>query len=758
MELSLVSLEKTCANPYCSKRFESSDPRKRYCCRECQVHGARSSERASLTTFRAIDGEGMGEDSEHRYVLLGVGQDQLWHEDASELSWPEIFSFLYAHYEPRVAFVGFYLGYDFTYWVKNLPEAKARSLITDEGREKRRIRWTTGPKRARKSRTDPGSYPVDLSSWQIDGLWPRTLKIRPRICDCDFSHFKAKCPHPKPPWMVICDVGPFFQKKFMDVIDPKNWNDPPVPPDIYAKILRGKERRSVAVLDEEMREYNRLENWALEQVLPQLDSGFRHIGVKLSKGQWYGPGQVAQTWLRGRAPGHDLLWEKVPKWFLDAARKSYFGGWFEIMIHGIIPGISYEYDINNAYPFIESTLPCLLHGKYTRGTGKPPKLNDGDICLVHAKVKSPETGKSRYAYIGTMLHRTPEGRICRPMRTQGWFWWHELEAAVRAKLVSPNVEWFEWMRYEPCDCLPPLRELKFLYQMRLDVGKKSPIGIGAKLAANSSYGKLAQSVGEPQFANPIYASLITAGCRSMICDAIATHPGGKKDVAMVATDGVYFLHKHPSLPISDRLGEWDYSERPNLTLFRPGFYWDDDTRRAFMDGRDVRFKARGINAADFGSQLEAVDKRFSEWQRCPRVSPSDIANIHQSDRWPEVEFHPSFSMVSALTALHRNNWLLAGKVSSRETVVLSARPTDKRQSRKDNIRPKDRIFRTEPIDFERVDFWSLEVEEDKNRLVSSPYEKRFGMEDPFSKISKEAPGITPDGILGDIYSWAVQGE
>ena len=578
------SEEKVCANPQCSKAFASEDPRKRYCSRSCQANSVRTAERGSLTNFVALDGEGTGRNSQHRYVLLGVGQDQLWHDDASPLDWPEIFRFLYQHYQPRTAFVGYYLGYDFTHWIKGLPEGKAWSLCTVEGREKRRIKWNKLAVRGRGS--NPGFYPVDLESWQIDAIWPKMFKLRPRICDCDYSHFRSKCPHPKPPWMVICDVGPFFQRKFLDVISPEFWQgELVVPPDVYAKILEGKGKRDSAKLDEDMREYNRLENWSLEQVMPKLDEGFRHVGVKLSKGQWFGPGQVAQTWMHGRAPKTGLINDVVPTWFLEASRKSYFGGWFEIMCHGILPDYTHEYDINNAYPYIASRLPCLLHGKYSQGIGKPPKLNDGDICLVQAEVQSPEHNKGAYMYVGAMMHRSKEGHVLRPSKTKSWFWHHELDSAIRAKLVRPSVKVFEWMRYEPCDCPPPLRELKFLYQMRLDVGKDTPIGKGAKTVANSAYGKMAQSVGEPIFGNPVYASLITAGCRAMITDAIATHPIGKKDVAMVATDGVYFLSEHPDLPLSSKLGEWGHSAKHHLTLFKPGFYWDDKTRQRLFQVR-----------------------------------------------------------------------------------------------------------------------------------------------------------------------------
>src|SRR5215831_1523981 len=88
--------------------------------------------------FVAVDGEGITLDSgEHRYVLLRVGTDRTI-ENPDGLHFTEIFEYLYDHYQPRTAFTGFYLGYDFTQWFRTLPETKARALLTREGIAKRR--------------------------------------------------------------------------------------------------------------------------------------------------------------------------------------------------------------------------------------------------------------------------------------------------------------------------------------------------------------------------------------------------------------------------------------------------------------------------------------------------------------------------------------------------------------------------------------------------------------------------------------------
>src|SRR5256885_2771992 len=113
-----------------------------------------------------------------------------------------------------------------------------------------------------------------------------------------------------------------------------------------------------------------------------------------------GPGQAAQKWLKNKKiTTANEIQETVPIWFLEAARASYFGGWFEIMMHGMVPGITYEYDINSAYPYIISSLPCLLHGEYKGGSGKPPE--NSRYVLVYASLSSYRKGIP--CNIGTML-------------------------------------------------------------------------------------------------------------------------------------------------------------------------------------------------------------------------------------------------------------------------------------------------------------------------------------------------------------------
>lgn len=718
-------------------------------------NGARSYRRGhghgSPMVFHGVDTEGSGKGSAHRPVLVSCGSAYV----ANELGvkWHEVFDFLYEQFQPGGhAYVGFYLAYDFTQWLRSLPEDRAWMLLTEGGRAARTRHHEDGTQNV---------YPVGAGKWEFDLLGFKRLKIRPKACkageECAYPHTaRGNGVHR---WMYICDVGPFFQCSFLKAINPKGWPEPIVTQEEYDIIEAGKAYRSDAVLDDNMIRYQQAEIAALEKLMDIQQTGLRDMDVYLKPKQWFGPGQIAQELMKKwNVPGSQELPDYVPQEWLNAAQASYYGGWFEIFAHGNVRK-AYSYDINSAYPFVISTLPCLRHGKFSYGHGRPD-YKPGELCLVHVSTRrmrdrtewDPDNPGS--IAIGSMPYRDRRGRIFRPLNTSGYYWQHEINAAMVAGCIE-DIEYHEWFKYEPCGCPPPMADVAELYERRLKVGKNTPLGKGLKLGYNSIYGKMAQSVGHPQYGNPIYASLITAGCRTMILDAIATHPEKQASVLMVATDGVYFIDPHPGLTISKKLGDWEEEEHANLTLFKPGVYWDDSTRKLITEGKDPQFKARGVNAKDMAKNLAAIDTQYAEWPRANKDgSIRNMANRPQwhpkGKGWPSVEVSTTFAMVSVLQALQRKKWDLAGNV---ETGKLSTQSSAHHQKRWGLWwDPEKGIYRSIPR-------WSMGLLGDPNACPESrPYEKRFGIEDPWSDESQQALGITPDGSIMDIIHEMMEGE
>jgi hypothetical protein len=674
--------------------------------------------------------------------LLSVGSQSL-HRNGERLTWREIFPFLYQCFQAnkQAVYVGFALGYDFAQWFKDLPEDRAKMLLTEEGIARRQRRTLT---RSGRGRLAP--FPVYLDGpkygWEIDLHAGKRFKLRPRtmagaINECKCKGERCSCEHAAT-WLYVCDVFAFYQSSFLVAIDPDTWPEPIVTIKEYEQIKAGKAQRATAELDETMIQYNILENEIMARLMTSLNQGFVRMGIHLRRNQWYGPGQAVSAWLdKINAPTGETIRETVPEKARNAARKSYYGGWFEIFAHGHIPGKTYEYDINSAYPKIISDLPCLLHGKWRFGDGdlhldRQEEERDRDLTTVRRKlalVRAEVLGADERC--GAMLHRGADGRVLRPSNTAGWYWQHELNAARSAGIIDA-VRIEEWAQYEACDCPPPLVAIADLYEERLRVGKKTPEGRALRLVFNSAYGKMAQSVGQPKYANPIYASLITAGCRTKILEAIATHPRKTEDLLMVATDGVYFRTPHPTLPISPTtLGLWDTTTKRNLTLFLPGIYWDDETRERIRNGKSPKLKSRGINARDLAASIEQLDRLFH------RFADRFVSQV-AIDQWPILASNVAFAMTSPKQALARSKWELCGHVTYDTVRELSSDPVTKR------FQPEHADDRFLGLELDRGIIRTFPYLK-ADQLESTPYDRVFG--DPSLLFTDDE--LTPDGGVWD---------
>lgn len=669
----------------CGEVFVAADPRRIRCRKDCgrvrrrtsdeRNKGRKARAKTNRQTFVGVDGEGVDRaDGSHEYVLLCVGDDALYLPRGKELGLEQIFEHLYGCYEksPNSTYVGFFLSYDFAQWFKHLPEERARMLYTPEGKA---IRRRTG------SGGNYTPFPVQWKGWEFDLMADRRFKLRPE---------KGK-------WMYICDAGPFFQTSLLNVINPDTWPEDQgvCTPEEYETIIKGKQDRSSNLVrrgtnvTQEMIDYCTLENRVFSRVMTKLNEGLVTMGVKLNRKQWFGPGQAASAWLTKAAPQIEgaHIREAVPTEVLEAARDSYYGGWFELAQHGTWTDRTvWEYDINSAYPAVIATLPCLLHGKWDADPEAPYTLHKATI-------------KGTDPHLGAMLHRNHKGNVLRPQQTTGWHWGHELQAAQKAGLID-NIDTHQLHSYQPCDCPPPLQEIADLYQQRRRLKKLAPGGAeekALKLAYNSSYGKLAQSIGNPRWANPIYASLITTGCRTMILEAISSHPQRSADVIMIATDGIYFSSRHPSLHLGSDLGQWEETKKENFTVFKPGVHW-------YGEGRGL--KSRGVSARGLRPHLKEVSRLWTQWEgQWP---------------WPSVQIEIPFTVISPRLALHRNRWDLAGATLTSVPVMANSNPITKR-SPSSTERHGPTVWRTSP-------YQTGQGPDGNEHIETTPYDQTFGLE------------------------------
>jgi len=779
--------------------YDVTQPRKKYCSPECskdrfkgrgETHPTRLAERdAHNLQFYAVDGEGENRavrymeeydweplrisydavehlsdeqcddrwiDRYQDYVMLSVGDHTLT-RDGKILTYQDIFPFLYERFldipqkdRKYSVFVGFRLQYDFTMFTRHIPESQGMRLFSKEGIESRRPLPESGRY---------GSQPVYITipqisgaRWEVDFLGMKRMKLRPHVPKRDWpectvnhktldtieAHEAGMCKRHPHQWMFICDAHSYFQGAFLNVIDPAGWaGNAVVSDDEYSILVEGKSNRNAAKFGPEMERYNLMENEVLARVLTRLNEGFVQMGIRIPKDKWYGPGAAAQLWLKNHGmPTSKVISEIVPSWALDAGQWSYYGGRFENAMHGTVPGTMWNYDINSAYPHAIATMPCLLHGRWSKGEGTPPPLPESALRLAKVRVTS------RTKYLGGLPFREPNGSVSFPRELTGWYWEHEIVAAKEAKLAT-YVKYLEWVDYEPCGCPPPMSTVAEAYQERLAVGKNTPHGKALKLIINSLYGKYAQSIGLPTYACSLYASYITSRCRTLILDSIATHPVGARAVAKIATDGVYFTSRHPSLSLTNKLGDWDETTYENMSFFLPGVDWDDKTREMIVEGKGLTsstIRSRGVSAQKLADNINRIDPQWDALRDWLKDQPQPVAIADCYDRMPTYTVNLGWGYVTPKLAAARGKWENCGVSEFNQERVLSGSPHTKRSS---VYYDKKGFIRSVPY---RAMGKLLE-----SNPESTYYDKLFGrmVDNEEQLVFELSQYATPDGTLWD---------
>lgn len=486
-----------------------------------------------------VDGEGVGR-RPHRYVLLACS-DGDYVQDRAGLSTVDCLEFLLSLGTRDARVCGYYLGYDWTKILADLddralyalwrPELRARAngaferVLYKKGRRTYKIHWLAG------------------AMWLADD--------RRRV--------------------TIWDLGKYFQGPFIGCL--KAWN---IRPDVQAEIAVMKARRSQFAWSEisRIRKYCLNECEALADFATELEQA--HIRADLKPRGWYGPGSTASVLLKR----HDIHERRgiIPPRMMDAVACAFFGGRAEISCTGPIEGPIHALDISSAYPDQISRLPCLVHGRWERVTRERAITGKGVAhALVHGHIRGT-TGA--WAPLPVRLR---DNRIVFPRSGASGWWWRDEWLAARAGWEGLEFDHAYVLRRE-CDC-KPFDFVPALFKHRLVVGKETGEGKVIKLALNSLYGKLAQTIGAAQYASRVWAGMITSGTRAQVLRMMARHES-LESVLMVATDGL-FTRERMEVEREIVLGGWEHSEHERITLIRPGIYWLGESKvRARGLGRE----------------------------------------------------------------------------------------------------------------------------------------------------------------------------
>lgn len=593
-------------------------------------HWKNDSRNKANQPFGTVDGEGgnipdpnalFG--TTHEYLLLRADEFQLG--NGNPLTHRECFDFL-ADLPRKRIWTGYFFDYDVTMMCRSLTEERARRLFDPTLRERQGSDFV---------------FPfIDVDDrWQISYIPHKEFRVR-RTGQQEFT--------------TISDTGSFFQTSFVRTLD--KWDIGTQ--EQREQIARGKAMRGdFSDMTQEIEDYNELECELHNQLMTTFRQVCRDVGYVPRK--WQGPGHLASAMLAAHGvPKREDIPIMNNIRFRELANAAYYGGRAETTVVGHVPGPVYQWDINGAYVAALRTLPCLVHGSWRFVHQRPP-------------VGATYVGKIVFGHPGgRMLYNLPvrkaDGNIFFPRFGTGHYWSAEIEAAERA---GATIEFIGGWVYEAhCHC-SPFAWIDAYYAERLKLGKSGK-GTVLKLGGNSIYGKIAQSIGYAPWANPVWAGLITAYCRSAIIDAYREHP---EDVYMIMTDGL-FMRTKPNLPVSSKLGEWELKTHEHMFVVQPGIYFLPDS-----------LKTRGVPMGRVAEVQDIFRERFTEFASTLRL--------------PEPVPVPVDNFLTMRQALARRKWHLAG-TWEHTTRDISYDWSNKRRA-DGVVRDKSGVLRTLPPDSSR---------------------------------------------------------
>lgn len=349
---------------------------------------------------------------------------------------------------------------------------------------------------------------------------------------------------------TVYDIFGFFQSAFKTAI--ANWNIGTEAERAFIEKMKD-DRDNFGPITEEVKEYNKMEGTHGIQMFSRLRKEYSNLDLSIPRP--VGAGSIASALYRK----HNLQNFYPAGWLLppETMLSAFFGGRFDVTRIGFM-GDVIDADINSAYPFIASTLPCLRCGRYRVAKEYEPSAHS--LWLV--RWRNNGTRWSPFPY------RTDNGHIRYFNNGVGWYYNDEVAAAIRFTDTVEVIGGYIFERnceHRPFDWIPDYYAKR---QELVRIGDFAEKVI--KLGLNSVYGKLAQSKGKnPRWQQLIWAGLITSGTRAMLLDAIRQNPDS---VIKVATDAVFSTTPLELNYHETELGGWKTETLYDLLILGNGVY------------------------------------------------------------------------------------------------------------------------------------------------------------------------------------------
>lgn len=725
-----------CGKPACEHEMvpmhkPEGDPCKK-CGKAANIHRYNPEDNSQV--YVGVDGEGQDEPhkgpgrGKHKYVFLGaaVKGGSRWSVEnygPNGLSTRQCLNFFLKIHKSnhRVRFYSFAFNYDLTMILKDLPNETLYKLFRPELRQRLGKEAIKGPK------------PVFWDKYMLNLQGSKfTLNL------------KGKEAHGRN--VVIWDIFKFYGKKFTESL--KDWKVGS--PELIKRMTHMKDQRGEfdKLGKKAVQDYCYEECECMSELAEKLVAAHEAADLKLTS--FYGAGSSASAMLK-KMDIQSMI-RSGPTDMDLATYCAFAGGRFENQWLGTAKGPIYNYDIASAYPYQLCFLPCLLHAKWVF-TRERKDLMKGKTALVRYVLRKNDRVRSW----GPFPFRDPTGRICFPASSGGgWVWRDEY---IQGEKHFPNVSMHSaWVLKSNCNCGSPFRDIPHYYRERVRIGKEGA-GIVLKLGMNSSYGKLAQSVGKGLFKSWIWAGMITSGCRAQILEIMGMHKD-RRNLLMIATDGIYTREKlHSDVDgkwiarvkpkdtdtwtTGKPLGAWEIGT-PYESVFcaRPGIYFPSNPTEKEIDS----IRARGIGKS-------AV---LRHWKKLV-----DSYETHGIDR--KVELPSIQRFCGAKTSISRS-----GKPGAYKYKRSGSQPVLPGFEEAGHERPKygSWIEREVKMDFDPMpkrshvnpDGNSLKIRHMPPNEFSQPYSKGISFKDPEIKALARLKQILTEQPEGDLEMYGQLGD
>jgi DNA polymerase type B, organellar and viral len=427
---------------------------------------------------------------------------------------------------------------------------------------------------------------------------------------------------------TIFDVFGFFHSKYTTALEKYQiGND-----DEKQRIRAGKDRRGHFTYADlpEVTDYWKTEISLLPHLMDSVRSAAYGGGFRI--GSWHGPGALATYALREHNI-RDSMSKNTPPGVQFAIRSAYCGGRFQPWRCGYYEGDIYTLDKNSAYVQAIALLPDLSKGKWIHAKVSDIRTAD-DIArfgLYYISFDAGTEGISKSLRNSgypeqpyPLFHRSPNGRLCWPRTTSGWYW------SPEAKLVagSQHAKITEAYVFQ-CPDDYPFGWVNDAYHARLVLQKRGdPAEKAFKWALAAMYGSFARRVGwdkkrrcAPGSHELAWAGYITSHCRAAIYD-VAAYAYSKGGLISVDTDGVTSTVPFPESLVpegfGEELGQWKQDHYSAILFWQNGIYWLRDQNGTEWKEAKSRGVPRGV------IPLETALDSLSNGSFQPPYKPANI--------------------------------------------------------------------------------------------------------------------------------------